>query len=227
MKDTLLGALLLAMLAFFFWLGYAVCDRDHAKADLAATRTALTASRNDLTDYHAALQSASAQFERDANVLRGIAEDYTNGRIARDQFYIGLEPRLDSFLAARPDLAACDIGPVGLQLWNDANRGNAAQPGDGGDGTANAEDRSQPAGGVSAAAVGHRQPSAGVAAQPHGSGASVQRLPRRQARPDQGGENHRSAGSSAPAARADGRKESGKAAAGVALVETIVQARAQ
>jgi len=227
MKDWAFGIVLAVLLGFFFWLGWAVCDRAHAKADLAATQAALTASRNDLTDYHVALQKSSAQFERDANVLRGIAEDYANGRVARDQFYIGLQPRLDSFLASRPDLAACDIGPVGLQLWNDANRGDAAQPGDGGSGTADAEGRSQPAGGMSAAAAGQRQPSSSAAAQPHGSGAPVQRLPRRQARPDQGGENHRGAGSSAHAARTGGGEERGETALGNVVVATPVQAGVQ
>lgn len=205
MKGWIVAAVLIGLIASFaggIWAGISWADGHHAKAALATTTGALNSARKDLTDYHTQLQQASQQFETDAEQLRGIAEDYANGRNDQQAFYAAHDSKLEQFLASHPDLAACDIGPVGLGLWNAANRGPAAAAGPAGAGSAAAADRPEPLGGVSAAAAGLLWKIAGPRAQPPAGDGAVPRLPAPPRGSGQGGKDQGSTGRGAAAARA-------------------------
>lgn len=209
MKGWIAAGIVVALIAAFAlgtYAGYVYRDRSAAKSELADTHAALTATQKNLTDYQTRLQQAAAQFETDAAALHGIAEAYTDDQANIATLYRTLDTKSHAFWLAHPDIAACDIGPVGLGLWNAANRGDLAEPGDGGTGTGAAVDRPWLIGAVSAAAARAERQAAGPGSQPPAGHAAVPRLPRGQVAPDRSGEENRGAGRSAsPASARSGR----------------------
>lgn len=161
-----------------FWFGTRWQRGRTAIDQLAQANAIVKAAQQQINDYGTTLHQSTVQFQRDADALRAIAEDYTHVHAQQQQFATTLGARLDQYLAAHPAVPACDLGPDGLKLWNDANQGAAAaQPGRVGAAAAGAEDRPLAVGAMPRAAAGLIWQIGRAAAQPPADHDAVPRLP--------------------------------------------------
>lgn len=130
------------------------------KTDLVATAEA----------YRKQLQDAAQDFRTAADRMARISEDYQAAQADGESFYAELRSRWQAYFRSRPDLAGCALDADGLRLWNDANRGDFADP--------SAADPDRPASAVPAPAGGEGRDAAGVGRKPHAGDEALRQLHR-------------------------------------------------
>lgn len=118
--------------------------------------------------YRKQLKDAAQDFRSAADRMGAISTQYQQARSQGESFYADLQSRWTTYWRARPDLARCALDADGVREWNNANRGEFADPA--------AADQSGPTGAMHPAAVDSERRPSNADGKPHAGDEVAQRL---------------------------------------------------